>query len=145
MIKAKLNDTVTVSYTGRLADGEIFDQTPEDRPLKFILGKQEVIQGFDDAVVGMYRGENKTVTIPCNKAYGECKDELYEKVEKNLFDGKVDLQEGGQLEVTNHDGSKFYVMVRAIEEEHVLLDANHPLAGKDLTFDIELLDVIKPE
>ena len=145
MIKAKLNDTVTVSYTGRLADGEIFDQTPEDRPLKFIIGKEEVIQGFDEAVEGMYRGESKTVTIPCEKAYGECKEELYEKVEKSLFDGKVDLQEGGQLEVTNHDGSKFYVMVSKIEEEHVLLDANHPLAGKDLVFDIELLDITKPE
>lgn len=145
MIKATQNDTVTVSYIGRLLNGEIFDQSPEDKPLKFILGKQEVIQGFDEAVEGMYRGESKTVTVPCEKAYGECKEELYEKVEKTLFEEKVDLQEGGQLEITNHDGSKFYVMVKAIEEEHVLLDANHPLAGKDLVFDIELLDVTKPE
>ena len=145
MIRAQQNDTVTVSYIGRLVDGEVFDQSPAGKPLKFILGKQEVIQGFDEAVEGMYRGESKTVTIPCEKAYGECKEELYEKVEKSLFDGKVVLQEGGQLEVTNHDGSKFYVMVRSIEEEYVFLDGNHPLAGKDLVFDIELLEVTKPE
>jgi len=145
MIKAQQNDTVTVSYTGRLVNGDIFDQSPQDRPLKFIIGKQEVIQGFEEAVVGMYRGESKTVTIPCGKAYGESKEELYEKVDRSLFKDQVDLLEGGQLEVTNHDGSKFYVMVKEIAEDHVIVDANHPLSGKDLVFDIELLAVTKPE
>ena len=145
MIKAKLKDTVTVRYTGRLPDGEIFDQSPEDRPLKFILGKKEVIEGFEEAVEGMFQGESKTVDIPCAKAYGESDPELYEKVDKSLFDDRVDLQVGGQLEVTNHDDSKFYVMIKEIGEDHVILDANHPLAYKDLVFDIELLEVKNPE
>jgi len=145
MIKASQEDTVTVSYTGRLADGEIFDQSPQDKPLKFIVGRNEVITGFDEAVAGMYRGESKTVMIPCDKAYGEAKEELFEKVDRSIIGENVDLQVGGQLEVTNHDGSVFYVMVREIDEDHVVLDANHPLAGKDLTFDIELIEVIKPQ
>jgi peptidylprolyl isomerase len=145
MIKAKLEDTVTVRYTGRLPDGEVFDQSPEDRPLKFILGKKEVIEGFEEAVEGMYRGESKTVNIPCTKAYGESDPELYEKVDKSLFDDQTELQVGGQLEVTNPDDSKFYLMIREVGDDHVILDANHPLADKDLVFDIELLDVKNPE
>ncbi|MEJ2470174.1 MAG: peptidylprolyl isomerase [Desulfuromonadales bacterium] len=143
MIRAAKNDTVTVHYTGRLADGTLFDQSPENRPLRFILGKQEVIPGFDEAVEGMYQGESKTVIIPCAKAYGPSKPENVEKIDRALLAEDLNLQVGGQLEITNQDGSVFYVMVHEIQEDHVILDANHPLAGKDLTFDIELLEVSK--
>lgn len=145
MIRAAKMDTVKVHYTGRLTDGTIFDQSPEDRPLQFIIGKHEVIVGFDEAVEGMYQGESKTVTIPCTKAYGTSKSELLEDVDKSLLGDRVELTVGGQLEVTNHDGSVFYVMVRAINEDSVTLDANHPLADKELTFDIELLEVTKQQ
>ncbi len=145
MIRAAKMDTVKVRYTGRLTDGTIFDQSPEDRPLQFIIGKHEVIVGFDEAVEGMYQGESKTVTIPCTKAYGISKSELLEDVDKSLLGDRVELTVGGQLEVTNHDGSVFYVMVKAINEDSVTLDANHPLADKELTFDIELLEVTKPQ
>lgn len=145
MIKAGQQDTVKVHYTGRLADGEVFDQSPEDRPLQFILGRQEVIAGFEEAVDGMFQGESKTITIPCDKAYGESDPELFEKIERSVIGEDVELHEGGQLEVTNHDGSVFHVMIKEVGEEHVTLDANHPLAGKDLVFDIELLEVKKPE
>lgn len=145
MIRAAQKDTVTVRYTGRLSDGTIFDQSPDDRPLKFIIGQHEVIVGFDEAVEGMYRGERKTVTIPCAKAYGTSNPELLETVDRNLLGDKVELTVGGQLEITNQDGSVFYLMVNAVTADSVTLDANHPLADKDLTFDIELVEVIKPQ
>ncbi len=143
MIRAAKQDTVKVEYIGRLIDGTVFDQSPEDRPLHFIIGRQEVIAGFEEAVEDMYQGESKTVTIPCEKAYGISKPELLEQVDRSIFDKEVELQVGGQLEITNHDGSVFYVMVREMTEDRVTLDANHPLAGKDLTFEIKLLEVSK--
>ena len=143
MIRAEQLDTVTVHYTGTLEDGTIFDQSPEDRPLRFILGKKEVIPGFDAAVQGMFQGESKTVTIPCTEAYGEHKNELIETVERSLLPAGIGLKTGGQLEVTRQDGSLFHVMVIAVTDETVTLDANHPLAGKPLTFSLELLEVVK--
>ena len=145
MIRAAKMDTVKVHYTGRLQDGTIFDESPEDRPLQFIIGREEVIAGFDEAVEGMYQGESKSVTIPCEKAYGKSKPELLETVERSIIGDRVDLQVGGQLEVTNHDDTTFRLMVREITEEHVTLDANHPLADKELVFEIELLEVKKPQ
>ncbi|MGK2944609.1 MAG: FKBP-type peptidyl-prolyl cis-trans isomerase [Desulfuromonadales bacterium] len=143
MIRAAKQDTVKVHYIGRLNDNTIFDQSPEDRPLHFIIGRQEVIAGFEDAVEGMYQGESKTVTIPCEKAYGISKPELLEQVDRSIIDNDVELQVGGQLQITKHDGSVLYVMVREITEERVTLDANHPLADKDLTFEIKMLEVKK--
>ena len=145
MIRAAQGDTVKVVYTGRLLDGTVFDQTPVDRPLHFILGRHEVISGFDDAVTGMYRGETKTVTIPSERAYGQSKPELLEQIDRNIIGRQVPLHVGGQLEVTNQDGSIFHVMVKSFTDDHVVLDANHPLAGKDLVFEIKLLEVKKPQ
>ena len=145
MIRAAKMDTVKVHYTGRLKDGTIFDESPDDRPLQFIIGREEVIEGFDEAVEGMSKGERKSVTIPCEKAYGKSKPELLETVERSIIGDKVDLQVGGQLEVTNHDDTTFRLMVREITEESVTLDANHPLADKELVFEIELLEVKKPQ
>jgi peptidylprolyl isomerase len=141
MIRAAKQDTVKVHYIGRLNDNTIFDQSPEDRPLHFIIGRQEVIAGFEDAVEGMYQGESKTVTIPCEKAYGISKPELLEQIDRSILDNDVEIQVGGQLQITKHDGSVLYVMVREITEERVTLDANHPLADKDLTFEIKMLEV----
>jgi peptidylprolyl isomerase len=143
MIRAAKQDTVKVHYIGRLSDGTIFDQSPEDRPLLFIIGGREVIAGFEEAVEGMYQGESKTVTIPCEKAYGPSKPELVEEVDRGIIGKTVALKVGRQLEVTNQDGSKFRVMVRAVSENRVTLDGNHPLAGQDLVFDIRLLEVRK--
>lgn len=144
MIRAAKQDTVKVHYTGTIDDGTVFDQSPEDRPLHFIIGKQEVIPGFEEAVEGMCQGESKTVKIPCAKAYGPSKPELLEKVDRKLIGEDVMLHLGGQLQITNEDGSLLCVMIREITEETVTLDANHPLADKDLTFKIEMLDVENP-
>lgn len=144
MIRAAKQDTVKVHYTGTIDDGTVFDQSPEDRPLLFIVGKQEVIPGFEEAVEGMCKGESKTVKIPCAKAYGPSKPELLEQVDRELIGDDVVLHLGGQLQITNQDGSLLCVMVREITEDFVTLDANHPLADKDLTFEIEMLDVLNP-
>jgi len=143
MIRADQQDTVTVHYVGTLADGTEFDRSPKERPLQFILGRNEVIPGFDEAVVGMYQGENKTVTIPCEKAYGDIRSDRIETVERALLPANLELEVGKRLEVTRQDDSVFHVTVRAVTETTVTLDANHPLAGQDLTFDIQLIAVKK--
>ncbi|MDH3997664.1 MAG: peptidylprolyl isomerase [Desulfuromonadales bacterium] len=145
MIRANEKDTVKVNYTGKLSDGTVFDQTPQDRPLTFIIGRDEIIPGFDVAVRGMYQGESKTVTIPPDHAYGASDPELLETIDRDQLGEDVELHVGGQLEITNHDNSKFYVMVKELTDTQVVLDANHPLAGKELIFDIELLEVIKEQ
>lgn len=145
MIRAAEQDTVKVEYVGRLSDGTVFDASPEERPLLFIIGRKEVIPGFEEAVEGMYQGESKTITIPCEKAYGTSDPELLEKIDRSAIGQEIELQVGGQLEITNQDGSVFYVMVKGFTDDQVTLDANHPLAGKDLTFEIKLLEVTKAE
>ncbi len=141
MIRAANNNTVTVKYTGKLADGTIFDASPEDTPLIFIVGREEVIKGFDLAVVGMAAGETKTVVIAPEQAYGEHNPALTEEINRSELPENLQLVEGGQLEVTQGDGSTLLLMINKVTEETVTLDANHPLAGKPLTFVIEMLDV----
>jgi peptidylprolyl isomerase len=141
MIRAAHNNTVTVKYTGKLADGTIFDASPEDSPLTFIIGRKEVIEGFDAAVVGMAQGETKTVIIQPEQAYGEINPDLTEEINRSDLPENLELTEGGQLEVTQKDGRILRVMIDKVTEETVTLNANHPLAGKALTFVIEMLDV----
>ncbi|WP_432823590.1 FKBP-type peptidyl-prolyl cis-trans isomerase [Trichloromonas sp.] len=143
MFPAAQGDVVKLHYTGRLTSGEVFDASPADRPLQFVIGKKEVIPGFEQAVVGMVRGEKKTVTVAADQAYGQILPEKIEAVERSRIPKEVVLNIGGKLEVTQHDGSRFYFEVLAVTESTVTLDANHPLAGKDLIFDIEMLDVTK--
>ncbi|MBW2452393.1 MAG: peptidylprolyl isomerase [Deltaproteobacteria bacterium] len=143
MIKAVAHDTVKVKYIGRLSDGTVFDQSPEERPLHFILGKGEVIAGFDEAVIGMYQGETKTVTIPFQKAYGPSKPELIEVIDRKLLPEDLELEKGRQIEVTQQDDTRFYVSIVDFNDQTVTLDGNHPLAGKDLIFDITLNEVKK--
>lgn len=141
MIRAARNNTVTVKYTGKLADGTIFDASPEDSPLSFIVGREEVIKGFDAAVLGMSQGETKTVVIEPDQAYGESNPALTEEINRADLPDNLELIEGAQLEVTQGDGSLLRLMVDKVTEETVTLDANHPLAGKALTFVIEMLEV----
>ncbi|RME36178.1 MAG: peptidylprolyl isomerase [Deltaproteobacteria bacterium] len=143
MFKAQAGDVVTVNYVGKLADGTIFDSSEGREPLKFIVGMQEVIPGFDRAVNGMVPGEKKTVTIACEDAYGPVHEKLIETVERSLLPDDIELVVGGQLQVSREDGQVMYFMIDDLTEETVTLNANHPLAGKDLTFDIEMVDVKK--
>ncbi len=141
MLAAKEGNVVKVQYTGRLADGSVFDSSEESRPLQFIVGKNEVVKGFEQAVVGMVSGEKRTVTVPSSEAYGPVKPEQIEEIDLSVLPEDMEVELGSKLEVTRPDGSIFYVAVVGLTEDTVTLDANHPLAGKDLTFDIEMLEV----
>jgi len=143
MIRAEQLDAVTVHYTGTLEDGTVFDKSPEDRPLRFILGRDEVIPGFDAAIQGLLQGESKTVVIPCEDAYGAHREDLVETIDRSQLPANVELETGIQLEVTRQDDSILNVMVIKVTKDTVTLDANHPLAGKPLTFEIQLLEVVK--
>lgn len=144
MIKATSGDTVKVNYTGRLDDGTVFDASSDDRPLLFIIGKQEVIPGFETAVDGMFQGESKTVTVSADQAYGEYDKRWVETVERSLFPEDFELTPGRMVEVTRESGDAFQIKIVSCDEQNVTVDGNHPLAGKNLTFDIELLEVQKP-
>jgi peptidylprolyl isomerase len=141
MFVAKKGDTIKVHYTGTLQDGTVFDTSEDKDPLSFIIGKKEVIEGFDDAVVGMVRGETKTVVIAPEKAYGPSKPALIETIAREQLPGDINYQVGSQIEVTNNDGSLFYFMVVNQNSAEVTLDANHPLAGKELTFKIHVEEI----
>ena len=141
--QAKTGDTVQVDYTGTLADGTVFDSSKERGPLEFTIGSAQVIPGFNNAVIGMKVGEKKTVTIPADEAYGPHYDEMVIEVDREKLPSDVDPVVGMMLESTQKDGSKVVFVITDISDNNtVTLDANHPLAGKDLTFEIELLKIL---
>jgi FKBP-type peptidyl-prolyl cis-trans isomerase 2 len=139
--KAKDGDTVKVHYTGTLENGEVFDTSKEKEPLEFQLGQGQLIPGFEKAVIGMSEGDSTTVDIPSDEAYGEVREDLIINVPKNQLPDDVEPQVGMQLQVNQQNGQPIPVRITEIKEEELILDANHPLAGKDLTFEIELLEV----
>jgi peptidylprolyl isomerase len=141
MAAARTGDTVRVHYTGRLEDGEVFDSSRGRDPLEFTLGGGQVIAGFDDAVTGMEPGDEKTVTIPAAQAYGPRREEMTGEVPRAQFPPNIAPRVGQQLQM-QQGGQSFVVTVREVTDEAVLLDANHPLAGKDLTFELELVEVV---
>lgn len=138
---AKTGDNVKVHYTGRLEDGSIFDSSLNSEPLQFTVGSNMVIPGFDNAVIGMALGESKTIHIPMDEAYGPYLSELVQEVSRNDIPPDVDLQVGQRLQAQREDGQLVVITVIEISESTIKLDANHPLAGKDLVFDIELIEI----
>lgn len=141
MAQAKSGDEVAVHYKGKLDDGHVFDQSDPNSPLKFKLGGNQVIPGFEKAVEGMNVGDTKTVTIAANDAYGGRRDDLVLEVPRNRVPAEVDPQVGQRYEMEKESGEKFRVIVTKVTDDSVTLDANHPLAGRDLTFDIELVSI----
>ncbi len=143
MAQAKKGDTVKVHYTGKLTTGEIFDSSEEggNGPLEFTIGEGDVIPGFEEAVIGMSSGEAKTVTIPVEQAYGPRMEELVAEVEREYLPQDAEPKLGQQYEVTQDDGQVFNVTVTEMNDTTVTLDANHPLAGRDLVFDIKLIEI----
>ena len=141
MNQAKSGDTVKVHYTGKLTDGSIFDSSDGAIPLEFTLGSGVVISGFDDAISGMEPGEAKTVTIGCLQAYGPHMDEMIIEVERDSIPEDIELNEGMQLQIMGPDNQALIVTVAEVGEEMVRLDANHPLAGQDLIFDLKLVAI----
>ncbi len=142
MAKAKLGDTVKVHYTGKLDDGVEFDSSSGREPLKFTLGSKQVIEGFEKGVIGMEVNETKTLTVPSEEAYGPYHKELALDIPVEQFPPHIQPEVGQQLQLTQPDGQPINVMVTQVTETTVTLDANHPLAGKDLTFDIQLVEIV---
>ncbi|MEI6221709.1 MAG: peptidylprolyl isomerase [bacterium] len=141
MTTVKSGDTIKVHYTGTLNDGTVFDSSEGREPLEFFVGGGQLIAGFDDAVVGMAVGESKTITISADQAYGQHLDELVEEVDRSQFPPNLQLALGQQLQASQDDGQDFVVTVIALTDTTVTLDGNHPLAGKELTFAISVVEI----
>lgn len=141
MAKVQDGDLVKVHYTGKLEDGTVFDRSDENKPLQFVIGEGKIIPGFEEAVIGMEPGESKTVTIPAEKAYGPHQDKMVMTIDRKAVPENIDPMVDQTLQVRQKDGRTFNVKVTGVSEESVTLDANHPLAGKDLTFDIRLAEI----
>ncbi|MDO8289075.1 MAG: peptidylprolyl isomerase [Parvibaculum sp.] len=141
MVAAVNGDTVQVHYTGSLGDGSVFDSSEGGSPLSFSVGSGQVIPGFDKAVMGMVIGEKKTFTIPADEAYGEHDPRMVQDVPRTELPPEMPLEIGMQLSASSPDGRELRLVITEISEETVRLDANHPLAGEDLTFAIELVAI----
>ena len=143
MAQAKTGDTVKVHYTGKLEDDTVFDTSANRDPLQFTMGEGQLIPGFEQAVVGMNPGESKTINVPADEAYGPHHKEMIMEVPRNQFPVDLELEVDQQLQMVNQaDGRKLIATVIDVSESDVTLDANHPLAGKDLTFDIQLMEIV---
>ncbi|MCW3129649.1 MAG: peptidylprolyl isomerase [Methanophagales archaeon] len=142
MAQAKPGDTVKVHYTGKLEDGTVFDTSADRDPLQFTIGEGQIIPGFEQAVVGMNPGESKTIKVLTNDAYGPHREDMVLVVDRNQLPVDLIPEVGQQLQSRQPDGQIIVVTVIAVSESTVTVDANHPLAGKDLTFDIQLVEIV---
>ena len=142
MTQAKNGDTVKVHYKGKLDDGSVFASTTDSTPLQFILGKDKVLIGLQQAIIGMKPGESKTAKIPEDKAFGPYNKEMVHEVARNQLREDLIPEVGKQLEFIKKNGEKVVVTVLDVSKSIVTIDTNHPLAGKDLTFDILLEEIV---
>ncbi|HPQ68581.1 MAG TPA: peptidylprolyl isomerase [bacterium] len=141
MSQVKNGDTVKVHYTGRLTNGEQFDSSRGGEPLAFTVGEQQVIAGFEEGVLGMEVGDTKTINIPPEKAYGAKSEDLIIQVERGDLPAEIEPEIGMQLEARLSNGMTTVVTISGVTEEFVTIDANHDLAGEELIFDIELVEI----
>lgn len=141
MALAQDGDKVSVHYTGKLEDGSVFDSSVERDPLEFTIGEGQIIPGFEKAVIGMEAGQNKTVQIGSDDAYGPHHDAMVQVVERSQIPDDITLDIGAQLQANHPEAGPIILTVTELNDSEVTLDANHPLAGKDLTFEIELVSI----
>lgn len=141
MQQVKKGDTVKIHYHGKLTDGTTFDSSEGRDPLEFEVGSGQVIPGFDQGVTGMAVGEKKTIHIPADEAYGQKQEDMIMEFPKDRFPEDMAPEVGMQLNMSNGQGQNFPVVIVEVRESVVVLDANHPLAGEDLIFDLELVDI----
>ncbi|WP_379953168.1 peptidylprolyl isomerase [Dokdonia sp. R78006] len=141
MSKVKGNDVVKVHYTGKLADGQVFDSSLQREPLQVELGKGQLIPGFENALIDMAVNEKKTVTITKDEAYGDVQQELFQTVPKTQLPEEIKPEVGVILVASRPDGSEQQLRVSEVNEDHIIVDANHPLAGQTLEFELELLEI----
>ncbi len=143
MTQVKPGDTVRIHYTGTLADGSTFDSSAGRDPLEFTVGSGQIIPGLDVALPGMAVGDKKVVEVPCAQAYGEADPNARQAVPRAEIPADIPLDLGTQLQVQTPTGQVMQVVVAEVTDTEVTLDANHPLAGRDLTFAIELMDIVQ--
>lgn len=142
MAQVKSGDKIKVHYHGKLTSGETFDSSEGREPLEFEVGSGMVIKGFDDGVTGMSVGEKKTINIPADDAYGPRNPEMIIEMPKERFPKDMEIEVGTPLGMSDQNGQQFQVTVVEIKDDAVMLDANHPLAGQDLIFDLELVEIV---
>ena len=141
MTKAKTGDKVKVHFEGYLEDGTVFGSSMDDEPFEFAIGEKNMLPGFENAVIGMQKGDTKTITLPPEEAYGPHKKELVSVMERSGFPQEVQLEVGKRLRVRTQDGKYTVVTIKDFTEDSIVLDENDPLAGKALTFKIELVEI----
>lgn len=142
MAQAQFGNTVKVNYTVKLDDGTVVDSTLDHKPFTFTVGLGAVIPGFEKEIMGMRAGASKTVKVPVEEAYGPYYKELVKEADRTKFPADFKFEVGQQLELPREDGQSDLVTVLQVSEKTVILDTNHPLAGKELTIDIELLEIL---
>jgi FKBP-type peptidyl-prolyl cis-trans isomerase 2 len=142
MAQVKSGDKVKVHYHGKLTSGETFDSSTGREPLEFEVGSGMVIKGFDEGVTGMAVGEKKTINIPFDQAYGPRNPEMMIDMPKDRFPQDMEIEVGMPLMMSDGEGNQHQVAITELKENSVVLDANHPLAGKDLVFDLELVEIV---
>ena len=143
MIQAKKGDKVKVHFTGYLEDGTVFGSTMDEESFEFTIGEKNMLPGFEDAVIGMQKGDTKTITLSPEDAYGDYIEKLVSVMERSGFPQEISLEIGKRLRVRTQDGKYTMVTIKDFTEDSIVLDENDPLAGKTLTFKIELFDIIQ--
>ena len=142
MTQAKIGDKVKVHFTGYLEDGTVFGSTMDEESFEFTIGEKNMLPGFENAVVGMQKGDIKTITLSPEDAYGPHKKELVSAMERSGFPKEIQLEVGKKLRVRTQDGKYTMVTIKDFTEDSIVLDENDPLAGKTLSFKIELIEII---
>jgi FKBP-type peptidyl-prolyl cis-trans isomerase 2 len=142
MTQVKKGDTVKVHFHGTLEDGTVFDSTYEDNPIEFKIGEGQIIEGFENAVEGMSIGEVKNILVPSQEAYGAHHEENMVTINRSDLPEHIAPEQGKMLQLTTQDNQTFNVTVTSVSDDTVTLDANHPLAGKDLNFEIKVVEVV---
>lgn len=141
MIQVKENNTVKVHYTGKLSDGQIFDSSEGKEPLEFTLGQGRLIPGFEKGLIDMKLNEKKTITVSKEEGYGEPREELIQEVQKSQLPPDMAPEVGMGLISKTEDGQEMNLVIVEVKEEIIIIDGNHPLAGKELVFDLEVVDI----
>ncbi len=145
MSLVKENDTVKVHYTGKLADGQVFDSSEGKDPIEFTLGQGQLIPGFEKGLIDMKLNEKKTINIPKDEAYGDSREDLVQEVQKSELPEEIKPEVGMGLVSKSQDGREMNLVVAEVKEESIVVDGNHPLAGKDLIFDLEVVEIKETE
>ncbi len=140
---AEKNDTVKVHYEGQLSDGTVFDSSEGREPLSFTIGENQVIPGFENGVIGMKKSEKKKLHIDADNAYGQLTDDLIYEVNRDQVPADIKLEVGLPLQLRSNEGQALNVVVTNLTDDKVTLDGNHPLAGKDLTFEVTMVEIQK--